>query len=149
MNDKIAESLIQQMGAQIGLFISISLGVCGGLIFLAIQVMLCNYGKEGEEKTFIGLRAFSLWAATFILEGASICAGALARTAITGLTPTIYHLDFSAMENWTQADFAGSESLKSPALAQLMLFFIGMLTLLFFVIANRILIKGVPHGGKK
>lgn len=147
MNAKIAESLIQQMSAQIELFISLALGICGGLFLLAMQIMLHNQGKDSK---IIGIKAFYLWVTTFALEGLSICAGALSRAAITSVTPVIYHLNFSGVKNWTYVNYAGSSSLNGAALFQIVLFFCGMITLLLFVIANRDLIRReVPREKKR
>jgi hypothetical protein len=145
-SEKIAESVIGQMVGQIELFTSLSIGICGALLLLAMQIMLHNR-DSGKEP--LRVRCFYLWAIAFILEGASTCAGALAYASITSVTPSIFHLDFSKTNNWTAVSFDGYVSLKVAAMAQFSLFFLGVLSIFFFVIANRKNLTGEVHREKR
>jgi hypothetical protein len=140
-SEKIAESVIEQMASQVQLFTSLSLAICGALLLLIMQVVLHNHDQV-QSKQPIGIRSFYLWVLSFVFEGGSICFGALSQSAITSVTPAIFRLDFAQIENWTSAEFEGSYSLRASALLQFAFFFLGILTVLFFVLSNRELIGG-------
>jgi hypothetical protein len=144
-NDSIAQSVIQQMASQIELLISLSLAICGGLIVLVVQVILHN---QDGSKDKISMRYFRLWFVSFMLEGLSICFGTLSRSALTAVTPIIFHLDFAQIDNWTRVDFPGNSPLKIAALLQFVFFFLGLLAVLPFLLANQEP-KGEPSRAKK
>ncbi len=145
--DNIAESVIDQMSSQIELFTSLSLAMCGGLLVLATQVLLHNHSRD-SSKELIQLKAFYLWIVSFVLEGLAICFGALSRSVITDVTPTIFHLDFSKLETWAQARFPGEEVLSTTATAQFAFFFLGIVAIFLFSLANRETIGGKSRGKK-
>jgi len=131
------------MTSQIDLFISLSLGICGGLLLLAMQLLF-----QDSPKKSVGIRHFHLWFFAFLSEGASICAGALSRSAVTSVIPTIFHIDFSTISNWTTVDFAGATQVRITAIFQFCLFFLGIILIFLFVLANRKLVGGLSHADK-
>jgi hypothetical protein len=133
MQLEIAKSVIAQMGGQIDLLITLALGICGGLAALLLQVTLHN--SDPAKNSVVFKLGFLIFLCLFC-EGASIVAGYLSRASITSLTPKILSLDFSKIGNWTQATFDGSHQLRTFTAAQGILFMLGIVFVMLFLIAN-------------
>lgn len=140
INSEVAQSVIEQMTTQIDLFISLSLGICGGLLLLAMQILFHN---QDTSKRPVAVRHFYLWFLSFLSEGASICTGALSRSAVTSVIPAIFQIKFASVRNWTHADFEGAAQVRISAIFQFSLFFLGIILIFLFVLANRELMRGV------
>jgi hypothetical protein len=134
----IAKSVIEQMGSQIDLLVTLALAVCGGLTALFLQIVIHNHDRSVTAVRF--KRDFFLMGC-LICEGASIICGYLSRATITSLTPKILQLDFSHIDNWTRADFEGSLALRILAGAQALLFLIGIFLVLGFLVFNADLLR--------
>ena len=134
----IARAVLDQITSQSDLLTTLSLGICGGLLFLMMQVMLHN-GKEAQKIRF---RWPALLVACFLTEGASIASGVFSRAAITAITPTVFSLDFSRIGNWTDAQFPGHDFLRVTAGMQFILFFLAIIELCVFILANHENMKG-------
>ena len=133
MQVETAKSVIAQMGGQIDLLITLALGICGGLTALLLQVTLHNGDKNKEAVIFRGTLLLLL---CLLCEGASIIFGYLSRGAITSLTPKLLRQDYSKIDNWTQTTFDGSRPLRALPALQGILFIVGIVLVLLFVVAN-------------
>jgi len=144
-NSEIAKTVIDQMGNQVDLLVTLATAVFGGLIALFVQVLIHNSEPNKTQITFKG-KSLRLVIAALLLEGGSICFAFFARGAITSLTPAIFRVDTSKLDNWTDASLpsGGGFALRVLPTIQFLLFFLGIVTLALFMIQNRHLI-----GGKK
>jgi hypothetical protein len=138
MQAEIAKSVIEQMGSQIDLLVTLALAVCGGLTALFLQIVIHNHDSS---VTAVRFKRDFLLMGCLICEGASIICGYLSRATITSLTPKILQLDFSHIDNWTNANFEGSSALRILAGLQALLFIIGIFLVVVFLISNSNLLR--------
>jgi hypothetical protein len=141
MSPEIAKSVIEQMGAQIDLLVTLATAVFGGLIALFIQILnqksdltKANVGFDQRSQRFMLL--------CLVFESLSICAGYLARSSLTALTPAIFRVNPSALQSWSDAQFPGRFFLGLWPTLQFLLFGAGMLMLFLFMFRNRHLLGG-------
>lgn len=138
MQAEVARSVIDQMGGQIDLLVTLALAICGGLTALLLQIILHNHDRE---KSGISFKRDRLLFGCLICEGTSIILGYFARAAITSVTPQLLRLDYSAIDSWSQAEFDGNSQLRTFAGAQALLFIIGIFLVVVFIISNSDLLR--------
>ena len=141
----IANTIIEQMGSQVDLLVTLATAVFGGLIALFIQILIHN---SDQGKNAIKFNPKTLWLVMLCLlfEGISISSAYFARGTITALTPAIFRIDTYTLQSWSDAPLppGGGFALKLWPTIQFFFFFLGILTLFLFMFRNRQLI-----GGKK
>lgn len=143
MNNEIAKTIIEQMGSQVDLLVTLATAVFGGLIALFLQIIVHNTDPNKTPVIFTA-KSFRLVIAALLLEGGSISVAFFARGAITALTPAIFRVDTSGLESWSQAPLpgGGDVALRLFPTVQFLLFFLGILLLAIFIILNRSLMGG-------
>ena len=97
---KIVETVLEQIGSQVDLGITLATALAGGIAALVIQIALHNR-SDGSRP--LSLNHAWLIALAFFCEGASIVGGYLARSAMTDATPILLKLPESA---WMKANKA-------------------------------------------
>jgi hypothetical protein len=127
----IAQTAIQQMSSQVGLFISLSLAVCGGLLALLVQISLHNHQ---HNKSIISLRAPAVLLTSLGLEIISIGCGLFCISAITAMALRMVEADLTSSNSL--AEILDSEEVRFTGLAQVASFFLGLLLLIWFVSMN-------------
>lgn len=144
-NSDIARTLVEQMGSQVDLLVTLATAVFGGLIALFVQVLIHNSDPQKPAIKF-DPKSFKLVILCLLFEGASISSAYFARGTITALTPAIYRVDTYSLQSWSHAPLppGGGFFLKLWPTLQFLLFFLGIVMLFLFIIKNRELI-----GGKK
>ena len=135
-SEKVAEQIIESMGAQMDLLFTLAVAICGGIIVLIVQLALHKNMKPVEFK------GFRFLIVTFLLEGVSIIFGYLSRGSITSNIPKIYRIDFSKIDSWGSASFEGYGTLKTLFCLQFAAFLLGIVCLFILLCMNRSLIKG-------
>ncbi|HEX4960627.1 MAG TPA: hypothetical protein VF173_07290 [Thermoanaerobaculia bacterium] len=138
MQAEVAQSVIDQMGGQIDLLVTLALAICGGLTALLLQVILHNHD---DKKDGISFKRDRLLFGCLICEGTSIILGYFARAAITGVTPQLLRLNYSTIKNWSQAEFDGNIQLRIFAGTQALLFIAGILLVVIFIVSNSNLLR--------
>lgn len=140
---EIANTIIEQMGSQVDLLVTLATAVFGGLIALFVQILMHNCD---QQKNAIKFNPRTLWLVILCLffEGMSISSAYFARGTITALTPAIFRIDTSSLQTWSDAPLpaGGGFALKLWPTVQFLFFFLGILTLFLFMIRNRQLIGG-------
>ena len=142
---EIAKTIIEQMGSQVDLLVTLATAVFGGLIALFIQILIHNSDQQKNAITF-NPKTLRLVILCLLFEGISISSAYFARGTITALTPAIFRIDTYPLLSWSHAPLppGGGFALKLWPTIQFLFFFLGILTLFLFMIRNRQLI-----GGKK
>jgi hypothetical protein len=128
-----AKAVIQQMYSQVGLFMSLSLALSGGLSFLVLQILLHNHDPKKQPIIFhkTGLLVFA-----FFSQGVSVCLGLACTSAITASLPAILNTDFSHVTNLASARFDGSVELRVTAGIQELSFILSLLLIIMFMMLN-------------
>ena len=134
--EKLAEQIIESMGAQLDLLFTLAVAICGGIIVLIVQMALHKNNKPVE------FQGFGFLIVTFLLEGISIIFGYLSRGSITSNIPKIYRIDFSKIDSWGSASFEGYGMLKTLFCLQFVAFLLGIACLFILLCMNKSLIKG-------
>jgi hypothetical protein len=138
-----AKSVIKQMYSQVGLFVSLSLALSGGLSFLVLQTLIHNHDPTKQR---IHFRKTGLLVLAFIFQGASVCLGLACTSAITASLPAIFNTDFSKITNLTDAKFDGSAELRVTAGSQEISFGVSLLLIIWFIMTNWRFITKHPGG---
>jgi len=138
MQEEVARSVIEQMGSQIDLLITLALGTCGALAALILQVVLHD---SDPSKNAIRFRGDRLLLGCLIAEGGSIICGYLSRASITSLTPALFKLKYAEINNFTEAPLEGGANLRIYVGLQVLLFILGVFLVFWFVSLNLKLIR--------
>lgn len=133
MEIEIAKALISEMTKQIDLIFGISSAVCGGIIFIWLQITLHN---NSFQNTRFVLKGKNILLTAFIFEGLSLCFGYLSRGSVVSLIPAIFKNSNKNIQNWTSIDFDGSLALRLIPLAQFSFFIFGLIAILVLVKKN-------------
>jgi hypothetical protein len=144
-NGEIAKTIIEQMGSQVDLLVTLATAIYGGLIALFIQILIHNREHESSAIKF-NPKTLQLIVLCLLFEGLSICSAYFARATITALTPAIFRIDTSSLQSWSDAPLqpGAGFALKLWPTIQFLFFFLGILMLFLFMTRNRQII-----GGKK
>lgn len=138
-----AKTAIQQMNGQVGLFISLSLAICGGLLALIVQVLLHNHS---DGKSHIRLRHPIFLVSAFALQVISAILGLACMGAITDAVPAIIGANF-ANRPLSDTCFEGSRQIGLTGTGQVILFMLSLLCLTVFILWNWRLMTAV--GGRE
>jgi len=134
----IANTIIEQMGGQVDLLVTLATAVFGGLIALFIQILIHNCD---QEKNAIQFNPKTLWLVMLCLlfEGVSISSAYFARGTITALTPAIFRIDTYELQSWSDAPLppGGGFALILWPTIQFLFFVLGILSLFLFMFRNR------------
>jgi hypothetical protein len=131
---EISKALIQQVSSEVGLLISLSLAICGGLLLLILQTLTHNHDRGKHAITFSAQGAL-FW--TLLLQGLSVCFGLLADGAITAAIPEIFTW-WAGHSSTTMADAVqGTSVLRITALSQWIAFVASLITASIFIFKNR------------
>jgi hypothetical protein len=132
----VAESVIEQMGSQVDLLFTLAVAVFGGLIALIVQVTIHNSEADYNKQVQLGRASQFFIVVTLLLICASIVLGYFARGSITATTPLIFRVDMQKLDNWLDASFAGSDTLRFLVRAQVLSFIGAIASVLVLVMIN-------------
>jgi hypothetical protein len=141
LSTEVAKSVVQQISSQIGLVISLSLSIYGGLLILMQHATMHNHDHADDKKP-IRFQWPMLIMLVLAFEGLAILCGLLAVGFLSGSIPAIYNTDFRSVDNLTDVHFAGHVQIKASAGLQLLLFFLGIATLSTFLVVNKNIWRG-------
>ncbi len=136
---RIAGQVLKSIGAQIDLLFTLSVAICGGVIWLIVQLAVHN---NAESTKTIRLEWPCLLTVTFVLEGLAIFFGYLARSAVTASIPAIFRADYTGILDFGNLQFQGHTLLKYALILQFLTFLAGIACLLIILLKNKKIFSG-------
>ena len=125
----IADLVVQAIGSHSDALITLGTAICGGIVILIVDFKF----KASQDVSINGVGAM---VAAFILEGLSVVSGILVRGSLVDSIPALYGAQYKSTESLDHNQIDALFIINIFAFAQIILFLLGILALLIFVIRN-------------